>query len=150
MVGTVDYIAPEVFKKDGYTETVDWWSLGTIFFEMLMGYSPFYGKDPATTCKKVMNWKRYFEIPPDIKISREAENLMRRLICSPEKRLGKNGVDEIKNHAFFEGFNWNKVKQMRAPFVPKLDSEIDTRNFDKFEEEEKWHEEFKRGRNYRR
>ncbi len=51
MVGTIDYIAPEVFTKDGYTETVDWWSLGTIMFEMLMGYPPFSGRDPNMTCK---------------------------------------------------------------------------------------------------
>lgn len=51
MVGTIDYIAPEVFTKDGYNETVDWWSLGTIMFEMLMGYPPFSGKDPNVTCK---------------------------------------------------------------------------------------------------
>ena len=50
MVGTVDYIAPEVFTKDGYTETVDWWSLGTIMFEMLAGYPPFSGKSPMITC----------------------------------------------------------------------------------------------------
>ena len=52
MVGTVDYIAPEVFTNDGYTETVDWWSLGTILFEMLMGYPPFYGENPTATCRR--------------------------------------------------------------------------------------------------
>jgi len=54
MVGTVDYIAPEVFSKNGYTETVDWWSIGTIFFEMLMGFPPFYGKNHSETCNKVV------------------------------------------------------------------------------------------------
>jgi serine/threonine protein kinase len=51
MVGTIDYIAPEVFIKDGYNETVDWWSLGAIMFEMLMCYPPFTGKDITVTCK---------------------------------------------------------------------------------------------------
>ncbi len=65
-VGTPDYIAPEVllFKKiltnNGYSETVDWWSLGVIFFEMLVGYPPFYSEDPTETCKKILNW--YFFI----------------------------------------------------------------------------------------
>jgi serine/threonine kinase 38 len=84
MVGTIDYIAPEVFTKDGYTETVDWWSLGTIMFEMLMGYPPFTGKDPAVTCKQVMNYERYFEIPEDYGISPEAIDLLKRLISRPE------------------------------------------------------------------
>ena len=44
MVGTVDYIAPEVFSNKGYTETVDWWSLGTLLYEMVMGHPPFFGE----------------------------------------------------------------------------------------------------------
>lgn len=110
MVGTVDYIAPEVFLKDGYTETVDWWSLGTIMYEMLMGYPPFCGKDPTTTCKKVMNFRDNFEIPVDAGISDEAEDLLRKIITEPENRLGKNGVQEIKNHPFFKGVNWENIR----------------------------------------
>lgn len=56
-VGTPDYIAPEVFSKQGYTETVDWWSVGVILFEMLVGYPPFYSDEPSTTCHKIMKWK---------------------------------------------------------------------------------------------
>lgn len=142
MVGTVDYIAPEVFSKDGYTEVVDWWSLGTILFEMLMGYPPFYGKDPTTTCKKVMNYKRYFEIPPESKISPEAKDLLKKLITDPEKRLGRNGVQEIKNHPFFASIDWDNIRKMKAPYIPKLKSNIDTSNFEKFEETVNWHDEY--------
>jgi serine/threonine kinase 38 len=49
-VGTPDYIAPEVFGEKGYTETVDWWSLGVILFEMLVGYPPFFAEEPSVTC----------------------------------------------------------------------------------------------------
>jgi serine/threonine kinase 38 len=143
MVGTVDYIAPEVFGKNGYTETVDWWSLGTILFEMLMGYPPFYGKDPTTTCKKVINYKKYFEIPKEIEVSHEAVDLLKRLITSPDKRLGKNGVDEIKAHPFFKDLDWNNIRNSIAPVIPKLKTPLDTSNFDKFEETVKWHDEFK-------
>lgn len=97
----MDYIAPEVFQKEGYTETVDWWSLGTIMFEMLIGYPPFSGKDPTTTCKKVMNFKETFHIPEDAEISYEAEDLLRKIITDPEHRLGRGGVEEIKRHPFF-------------------------------------------------
>ena len=49
-VGTPDYIAPEVFGQHGYTETVDWWSVGAILFEMMVGYPPFFSDDPSVTC----------------------------------------------------------------------------------------------------
>jgi serine/threonine kinase 38 len=84
MVGTIDYIAPEVFTQEGYNETVDWWSLGTIMFEMLMGYPPFSGKNPSITCKQVMNFESYYEIPPDYELSDEARDLLEKLIARPE------------------------------------------------------------------
>jgi len=48
-----------VFANNGYTETVDWWSLGVILFEMLVGYPPFYSDDPTETCRKILNWYLY-------------------------------------------------------------------------------------------
>ena len=144
MVGTVDYIAPEVFSKDGYTETVDWWSLGTILYEMLMGFPPFCGKDPTITCRKVMNYKKCFEIPKGADISPEAVDLLYRLIADPNERLGKNGVDEIKAHPFFRAIDWRNIRKSRAPYVPKLKSDIDTSNFEKFEETSNWHKEYLR------
>ena len=142
MVGTVDYIAPEVFSKDGYTETVDWWSLGTILYECLMGFPPFCGKDPTITCRKVMNYKKYFEIPKGANISSEAYDLLTRLIADPEVRLGKNGVDEIKSHPFFKNVDWNNIRTSKAPYIPKLKSDIDTSNFEKFEEISNWHADY--------
>lgn len=117
MVGTVDYIAPEVFLKDGYTETVDWWSLGTIMYEMLIGYPPFCGQDPTITCKKVMNFQEYFKIPKE-RISWEASDLLRKLITTADQRLGKNGVEDIKRHPFFKGIDWIKIRQKKAPMIP--------------------------------
>lgn len=64
-VGTPDYIAPEVFSGNGYTETVDWWSVGVILYEMLVGYPPFYSDEPTTTCKKILNWKKHLVIPEE-------------------------------------------------------------------------------------
>ena len=105
MVGTVDYIAPEILLNQGYDETVDWWSLGTIMFEMLMGYPPFYGNDPNATCKKVMNFRRYLKFPNDVNIGNTAKDLLLKLIAEPQHRLGRNGVDEIKAHPFFKNTN---------------------------------------------
>ncbi len=138
MVGTVDYIAPEVFSKEGYTQIVDWWSLGTILFEMLLGYPPFYGNDNAATLKHVMQYKKYLKIPKEAQISPESVDLMKQLITSAEERLGRNGVDEIKSHPFFKGIDWEHIRDIQAPMIPKLSSPEDTCNFEKFEDPAPW------------
>jgi serine/threonine kinase 38 len=135
-VGTPDYIAPEVFGQNGYTETVDWWSLGVILFEMLVGYPPFFSEDPSMTCQKILHWRKTFVIPPEANLSPAAIDLLKRLICDPNERLGVNGVEEIKAHPFFAGVDWKRIREKKAPNVPELKSEIDTSNFDHFDEEE--------------
>lgn len=95
-VGTPDYIAPEVLRKSGYGMECDWWSLGAIMFEMLVGYPPFYSSDPMTTCRKIVGWKHCLQIPDDADLTPEAKDLIRRLMCEVEDRLGTYGVHEIK------------------------------------------------------
>ena len=114
-VGTPDYIAPEVFGQEGYSEEVDWWSIGVMFFEMVVGYPPFFSENPTETCKKIVRWKQYFQIPDDVQLSNEAKNLINRMVSSPENRLGVNGVEEIKNHPFFKGVDWDNIRNTRAP-----------------------------------
>lgn len=138
MVGTVDYIAPEVFQKEGYNETVDFWSLGTILFEMLLGYPPFCGKTPSITLHNVINFEKTFKIPSDNKLSFEAVDLMKKLITRADKRIGKNGTAELKAHPFFKSINWNNIRNTVAPIIPKLSNEEDTRNFEKFDMTSKW------------
>ena len=78
-VGTPDYIAPEVFSQNiGYDKTCDWWSLGVIMFEMLIGWPPFCSETPQETYKKVMNWKESLEFPPEVPISEGASSTIRR------------------------------------------------------------------------
>lgn len=133
-VGTPDYIAPEVFNRTGYSEIVDWWSIGVILYEMLVGYPPFYAEKPADICHKILSWKKYFTIPREAKLSPAATDLIRRLICEPNLRLSSG--QEIKAHPFFNGIDWESLRFSQAPFVPSLNSEIDTSNFDEFEETE--------------
>lgn len=123
-VGTPDYIAPEVFGQQGYSQEVDWWSVGVILFEMLVGYPPFFSENPSDTCQKIIKWKQHFSIPLDANLSLEAENLIRKLVTSAENRLGLNGADEIKKHPFFKGFNWNNVKNIKTPFIPDVNCEL--------------------------
>ena len=139
MVGTIDYIAPEVFSKKGYTESVDWWSLGTIMFEMMVGYPPFVAGDAAKTCHKIIQWQNNFDIPEDVNLSPESEDLIRKLIENPDKRLGVNGVEEIKNHPFFRGVDWDTFPTTTSPpHKPNLKSETDVSNFDDFEDDGTW------------
>ena len=73
-----DYIAPEVFEQRGYTETCDWWSLGVIMFEMLVGYPPFCSETPHETYRKVLNWRAHLLFPPEVPLSAAAKDLILR------------------------------------------------------------------------
>lgn len=128
-VGTPDYIAPEIFLVQGYGQECDWWSLGAIMFECLVGYPPFCSENPHETYRKIMNWRDQLFFPDDVHLSREAEDLIRRLICDAERRLGRNGAQEIKDHPFFKGVDWANIRNGQAPFVPTLSSITDTSYF---------------------
>jgi serine/threonine protein kinase len=81
-VGTPDYVAPEVLQQKGYGMECDWWSLGIILYECLVGYTPFYADEPVTTCRKILRWQHYFEIPESVvsTISPECVGFMQALL----------------------------------------------------------------------
>ncbi|GFS31090.1 AGC (cAMP-dependent, cGMP-dependent and protein kinase C) kinase family protein [Actinidia rufa] len=133
-VGTPDYIAPEVLLKKGYGMECDWWSLGAIMYEMLVGYPPFYSDEPMSTCRKIVNWRTHLKFPEEAKLSPEAKDLISKLLCNVDQRLGTKGADEIKAHPWFDGIEWHKLYQMKAAFIPEVNDELDTQNFEKFEE----------------
>ena len=135
-VGTPDYIAPEVFSQNGYGEEADWWSIGVMFFEMVVGFPPFFSENPSDTCKKIVKWKEHFSIPSDANLSPEAESFILRMVSPAETRLGIHGVEEIKKHPFFKGIDWNNIRKMKAPFIPELKNDYDTHYFDTFQEQE--------------
>jgi serine/threonine kinase 38 len=135
-VGTPDYIAPEVFSQNGYGEEADWWSIGVMFFEMVVGFPPFFSENPSDTCKKIVKWREHFSIPEDANLSPEAESFILRMVSQPESRLGVHGVEEIKKHPFFKGIDWNNIRNMKAPFIPQLKNDYDTHYFDTFQEQE--------------
>ncbi|KAF5752395.1 serine/threonine-protein kinase 38-like isoform X1 [Tripterygium wilfordii] len=135
-VGTPDYIAPEVLLKKGYGMECDWWSLGAIMYEMLVGYPPFYSDVPMSTCRKIVNWRTHLKFPEEAKLSPEAKDLISKLLCNVEQRLGTKGADEIKVHPWFKGIEWGKLYQIKAAFIPEVNEELDTQNFEKFEEDD--------------
>ncbi|CAJ1973555.1 unnamed protein product [Sphenostylis stenocarpa] len=133
-VGTPDYIAPEVLLKKGYGMECDWWSLGAIMYEMLVGYPPFYSDDPITTCRKIVHWRHHLRFPEDTQLTLEAKDLIYRLLCDVDHRLGTRGAHEIKAHPWFNGVEWDKLYEMEAAFKPQVNGELDTQNFMKFDE----------------
>ena len=130
LCGTPQYLAPEVLLKKGYDKMVDWWSLGCVLYEMLMGRLPFAIK------RGMINLKIYEKkVDYPRKISNEARDLIEKfLVVNPTERLGygPNGTDDIKNHPFFNGVDWDLAiqKKYKPPFIPKLKNDVDLRYFD--------------------
>ncbi|KAK4760067.1 hypothetical protein SAY87_023198 [Trapa incisa] len=133
-VGTPDYIAPEVLLKKGYGVECDWWSLGAIMYEMLVGYPPFFADDPLITCRKIVHWRNHLKFPENSRLSPAARDLICRLLCDVQNRLGTNGASEIKAHPWLKDIQWEKLYEMDAAFKPKVDGELDTQNFTKYDE----------------
>ncbi|ORX38172.1 putative serine/threonine-protein kinase orb6 [Kockovaella imperatae] len=125
-VGTPDYISPEIFLQQGYGKECDWWSLGAIMFECLVGYPPFCSENAHDVYRKIIDWRNHLYFPDDVHLSREAEDLVRRMLCESERRLT---CEQLKAHPFFYGVDWTSIRDIDAPFVPHLRSITDTSYF---------------------
>uniref|UniRef100_A0A8C7PEH6 protein kinase C n=1 Tax=Oncorhynchus mykiss TaxID=8022 RepID=A0A8C7PEH6_ONCMY len=129
--GTPEFLAPEVLTETSYTRAVDWWGLGVLIFEMLVGESPFPGDDEEEVFDSIVNDEvRYPRF-----LSTEAISVMRRLLRrSPERRLGagERDAEEVKKHLFFRNMDWNGLlaKKVKPPFVPTIQDSNDVSNFD--------------------
>uniref|UniRef100_A0A8C4K3T6 non-specific serine/threonine protein kinase n=1 Tax=Dromaius novaehollandiae TaxID=8790 RepID=A0A8C4K3T6_DRONO len=128
--GTPEYIAPEVILMQGYGKPVDWWAMGIILYEFLVGCVPFFGDTPEELFGQVISdeiiWPEGDEALPA-----DAQDLITRLLRQcPLERLGTGGAHEVKHHSFFLHLDWNGLLRQKAEFIPQLESEDDTSYFD--------------------
>uniref|UniRef100_A0A8C4I1M4 protein kinase C n=1 Tax=Dicentrarchus labrax TaxID=13489 RepID=A0A8C4I1M4_DICLA len=129
--GTPEFLAPEVLTDTSYTRAVDWWGLGVLVYEMLVGESPFPGDDEEEVFDSIVNDEvRYPRF-----LSTEAIGIMRRLLRrNPERRLGSSEKDaeDVKKQPFFRGMDWDALLQRKVPppFIPTIGGKEDVSNFD--------------------
>ncbi|GAB1293403.1 Microtubule-associated serine/threonine-protein kinase 1 [Apodemus speciosus] len=130
--GTPEYIAPEVILRQGYGKPVDWWAMGIILYEFLVGCVPFFGDTPEELFGQVISddilWPEGDEALPT-----DAQLLISSLLqTNPLVRLGAGGAFEVKQHSFFRDLDWTGLLRQKAEFIPHLESEDDTSYFDRY------------------
>uniref|UniRef100_A0A9J7XTE9 non-specific serine/threonine protein kinase n=1 Tax=Cyprinus carpio carpio TaxID=630221 RepID=A0A9J7XTE9_CYPCA len=128
--GTPEYIAPEVILRQGYGKPVDWWAMGIILYEFLVGCVPFFGDTPEELFGQVVSDE--IEWPEgDDALPLESQDLITKLLRQcPIERLGAGGTAEVKHHIFFRGLDWSGLLRQKAEFIPQLETEEDTSFFD--------------------
>ncbi|KAH9482800.1 Serine/threonine-protein kinase ppk18 [Psilocybe cubensis] len=130
-VGTPDYLAPEtILGLRGDDAAVDWWALGVITYEFLYGIPPFHAETPEKVFENILSghieWHEEW-----IDFSQEARDFMAALMTlDPNERLGSGGAEEVKNHPFFAGIDWEKVTTTEAAFIPQVSDPESTDYFD--------------------
>ncbi|XP_055679138.1 microtubule-associated serine/threonine-protein kinase 3 isoform X2 [Lutzomyia longipalpis] len=131
LFGTPEYIAPEVILRQGYGKPVDWWSMGIILYEFLIGCVPFFGETPEELFAHTVNDDIEWPDNEDWCVAPEAKNLITQLLQqNPRDRLGTGGAYELKEHIYFQSVDWNSLLRQKAEFVPQLADEDDTSYFD--------------------
>ena len=136
LCGTPEYLAPELVLGRGHNKAVDYWAFGVMVYEMQSGYSPFSdqnGMDQVVICKNIVKGNLKFE--PNF--NPDCRDLVKKLLNRDvQARLGnlKNGTDDIKNHKWFSKVDWKAYnkREIGAPFIPKIDSAVDTSHFDPY------------------
>lgn len=137
--GTPEYLAPEMIMGEGHDQAVDWWALGVLIYEMIVGIPPFYHKKREVMFRMIKEKSIKY---PDLKrhgiyISDEAKDLINQLMMKdPTQRLGTRpgevGVDKVMGHPFFEGLDLDNLmlKQLEPTWIPEIGDKFDVSNFD--------------------
>jgi serine/threonine protein kinase len=138
LCGTPEYLAPEVIGGDGYGCAVDWWALGVLLYEMLVGYPPFYDQNPFGVYKKILKGSIKF---PTGGVASSAQSAIKGFLTTRRyRRLGctaHSAIDSLKKHSYFQSVDWNSAEKLliTPPYLPAILSPGDTSNFDYYPEE---------------
>lgn len=138
--GTPEYVPPEIILNKGHDQSADFYALGIFIYELLTGNPPFNSADAMKVYRMALKGLESFSMPLD-KISRCSATIIRHLAKEfPSERLGngRNGVNDIRRHKWFQGFDWDGLAQgsLEAPYTPKIASATDLHNFDVFDDPE--------------
>ncbi|SMN18561.1 similar to Saccharomyces cerevisiae YFL033C RIM15 Glucose-repressible protein kinase involved in signal transduction during cell proliferation in response to nutrients [Maudiozyma saulgeensis] len=134
--GTPDYLAPETIKGTGEGDECDWWSVGCIMFELLLGYPPFHANSPEAVFRNILagniQWPLFDSAEEESEfLSKDAKDLITKLlVLDPTQRLGVNGAEEVKDHPYFKTIDWKNVYDEEPSFVPTVDNPENTEYFD--------------------
>ena len=161
LCGTPEYLAPEVIHNTGHNTAVDWWALGILLYEFLVGQPPFWDANPVNIYAKIVRGRIPFPPEPSshsdhssksssssskekITMSRPARDLISQLCTqNPSHRLGNiaGGASHVRSHPFFDGIDWTALLAHKAPgpIVPKVTHAADAGNFDTYPDPPKRH-----------
>jgi len=137
LCGTPEYLAPEIITNKGHNLGVDWWAIGILIFEMLVGFPPFCADDPMEIYQKILRGKITFPVAS----GKSAKDLVTKLLAAnPTARLGclKRGGRDVREHAFFKPVDFGELeaKKIKAPFIPTIKSPLDTSNFEHYDDDD--------------
>lgn len=134
LCGTPEYLAPEVIHNSGHGLAVDWWALGILIYEFLVGQPPFWDQNPMRIYEQIVQGRLRF---PQNVMSPAAQNIVS-LLCktNPTERLGyiSGGSARVRSHPFFEGIKWDDLyhRRIKGPIIPRVDHPADTGNFEEY------------------
>jgi len=137
LCGTPEYLAPEIILSKGHDKGVDYWALGVLVYEMLVGRSPFYsyGTDQVSLFKRIVQVK--YSFPPGGLVNNLAQDLIQRLIVRRQSnRFGclARGDMDIRDHSWLSFIDVDKLlkKKIPAPWIPQIRDPLDVSNFDSY------------------